>query len=303
MTHRPHPVAPSAAFTHPLFAIALITLVLNDHVLKGAGVLPGVLTGKVSDVVGLLVAPAVLAWVARVRTIRGWTLAHVAVGIGFSALELSPALVAAVERAAALIHLPVRMWPDPTDLLALPSLAVSYVVLRAEKERRPATAVGVLALLACTATSAQPPPPRYPYRARGIIPADVFVRHTESDPLQISVKRLRDGVEIDCDALMEAPERATDRDDFTSEKEWTLARGDGVPLWDRPGGAPTRDCYAVRLRAHDREWLLVWRHGTPPIAQMPLRLEADVPAEPQAVIVREGDEPPRVPSGVVLRRL
>jgi hypothetical protein len=321
---------PAAALGHPLFAIALIVLVLNDHALKGAGILPPIVTGKLSDVAGLLVAPAVLAWLCRARTWRGWLAAHVVVGAGFTALELAPALVSRVESASAWVGLPMRMWPDPTDLLALPALAISLVVLRTE--RRPASAlieersgvtvdrhlppsagvgmpsrrgathvIGVFALVACTATSQSSPPPRYPFRPRGVIEADLVLRHTGSTDLAVSVRRLRDGLEVDCDGLLEAPHQMLDASDFTEAKEWTLARGDGVPLWDRFDGAPTRECYAVRLTAHGQEWLLTWRHGTPPVAERELRLEPDVPAEPTAVVLNEGDVPPRVPPGVTVR--
>lgn len=289
-----------AAFAHPLFALALVVLVLNDHVLKGAGILPPIVTGKLSDVAGLLVAPAVLAWICRARTWRGWVAAHVAVGVGFTALELAPALVSGVESASAWVGLPMRMWPDPTDLLALPALAVSLVVLRTE--RRPASAlVGVFALIACTATSPSSPAPRYPFRPRGVVEADLMLRHTGSADLAVSVRRLRDGLEVDCDGLLEAPHELLDAGDFTEPKSWTLARGDGVPLWDRLDGAQTRECYAVRLTAHGQEWLITWRHGTPPVVERELRLEPDVPAEPTAVVVREGDVPPRVPEGVTVR--
>ena len=40
---------------HPVTVLALVVLVLNDHVLKAAQ--PGWLTGKLSDVVGLVLAP------------------------------------------------------------------------------------------------------------------------------------------------------------------------------------------------------------------------------------------------------
>jgi hypothetical protein len=306
MTSRDQPplepsIVPSTAFTHPLFAIALVTLVLNDHVLKGAGILPGMITGKVSDFAGLLVAPAVLAWVARVRSVRGWIVAHVIVGAGFTALELSPGLVSLVERASASAGFPLRMWPDPSDLLALPMLAVSCVALRSGR-RRPDALIGAVALVACTATSAQPPAPRYPYRPRGVVLADVIVRHDGSDGLEIEVRRLRDEADIDCDALMEGPQHATRESDFRPAQRWTLARGDGVPLWDRLDGAQTRECYAVRLSAHGHEWILAWRHGAPPLEEIPLRLEPDAPAEENAVIVRSGGEHPRVPAGVVVGR-
>ena len=44
---------PSRALLHPLWLGSLALLVLNDHVLKGAGLLPGVLTGKLSDFAGV----------------------------------------------------------------------------------------------------------------------------------------------------------------------------------------------------------------------------------------------------------
>jgi hypothetical protein len=53
MTTRSH----WAALRSPMFGAALSVLVLNDHWLKGAGLLPGWLTGKLSDFAGLIVAP------------------------------------------------------------------------------------------------------------------------------------------------------------------------------------------------------------------------------------------------------
>jgi hypothetical protein len=59
---------------------ALALLVLNDHVLKHAGVLPGWLTGKLSDFAGLYVAPALLASLLRVSTRTALAACHLAVG-------------------------------------------------------------------------------------------------------------------------------------------------------------------------------------------------------------------------------
>ena len=47
------------ALASPGFVLALVVLVLNDHVLKQA--YPGWVTGKLSDVAGLVVAPLLLA--------------------------------------------------------------------------------------------------------------------------------------------------------------------------------------------------------------------------------------------------
>jgi len=52
--------APPRALSHPLWWAALALLVANDHVLKGAGLLPESLTGKLSDFAGMIVAPPLL---------------------------------------------------------------------------------------------------------------------------------------------------------------------------------------------------------------------------------------------------
>jgi outer membrane protein assembly factor BamB len=51
-----------------LWWLALLVVLLNDHVLQGAGVLPGALTGKLSDVAGLVLVPALVASLARARS-------------------------------------------------------------------------------------------------------------------------------------------------------------------------------------------------------------------------------------------
>lgn len=290
------------AFTHPVFVAAALLLVLNDHVLKGAEILPGAITGKLSDVAGLLVAPALLAWTLRVRDARGWWLTHVAVGAAFTIVQLAPSLAAALD---AIAPWPARTWPDPTDLLALPALALSSRCFRPKPcaATPRALVVGLVALVACTATSRQTPAPRYPFRPGGVIDADVYLRHTGTEELAVRVLRMRDGAEVDCARLLEAPIDALGGDPFAHERRWTLARGDAVPLWDRLSDAPTRECYAVRLEAQGRAWVLAWRHDAPPVRSIEIRLEPDQPAEPEAVMIRGGQEPPRVPEGVTLRPL
>src|SRR5919108_3596562 len=49
--------APGDGLLHPLVLVALAALVVNDHLLKPT--FPGVVTGKLSDVAGLLLAPVV----------------------------------------------------------------------------------------------------------------------------------------------------------------------------------------------------------------------------------------------------
>ena len=61
------PLEPWRALRHPLWWMALVLLLANDHVPTGAGLLPAALTGKLSDVAGLVVAPALLATILGAR--------------------------------------------------------------------------------------------------------------------------------------------------------------------------------------------------------------------------------------------
>ncbi len=112
---------------HPVWIFALALLLLNDHLLKGAGVLPGWVTGKLSDLAGLFVAPALLAVLFRASTRRGVGLAHVATGVGFAALELSRDLTAAADAVYRAAGYRWQSWSDPTDLFALFVLPAAYL--------------------------------------------------------------------------------------------------------------------------------------------------------------------------------
>src|SRR5262245_45585924 len=51
----------------PPTVAAILLMVLNDHVLKGSGLLPGLVTGKLSDFAFLFFAPIVLVYATRAR--------------------------------------------------------------------------------------------------------------------------------------------------------------------------------------------------------------------------------------------
>ena len=91
---------PADGLLYPVPLVALVLLVANDHWLKAA--FPGFVTGKLSDVAGLVLAPPVLqaAWeLARWSTGRPWgpsggvlRFAVMAVALGFVAIKtLEPA--------------------------------------------------------------------------------------------------------------------------------------------------------------------------------------------------------------------
>lgn len=149
----------------PPTLVALVLLVLNDRVWKEQW--PGLLTGKLSDVAGLVVAPPLLALalsVCRVRRSAAWALG--ASGVGF-ALVKSTGVGAEFASAAWSLVMPSLVLRDPSDLVALPALVVAAACARwagspgTPGKRRTYLAIGSLALpvavLATAATSCGEP--------------------------------------------------------------------------------------------------------------------------------------------------
>lgn len=123
----------------PMPVLALVVLVLNDRVLKVHA--PSALTGKLSDVAGLAVAPLVLTAAidsllyvaARLGapvdwTLRRWKLlASIALTGGvFVAVKLAPAASRALADLLAGVFGQAAIVTDPTDLFTLPALALAW---------------------------------------------------------------------------------------------------------------------------------------------------------------------------------
>ncbi len=140
---------------------ALALLLINDHALKGAALLPGVITGKLSDFAGMIVAPplAALAFGARRRHAR--LLAAAFVAVGFALIKLSPDAARALERALTLLGVASHIRLDATDLLAFVALPIGHAlsmpasgaVAAGARPRWLQRAGVVLAALACIATT------------------------------------------------------------------------------------------------------------------------------------------------------
>jgi hypothetical protein len=146
---------------HLVFWVALGLLVLNDHVLKRGHVLPGVLTGKLSDFAGLIVAPVLVMAALRVRGRAGRAAVFVSIYGMFASIKLSRSAADLVEWVTARTPLPWKLWADPTDLVALLVLpAAWWLAAQIEVPRlalRPRFRLHVaeifFGLLACAATS------------------------------------------------------------------------------------------------------------------------------------------------------
>jgi hypothetical protein len=139
---------------HPLAVVSLLVLVANDHVFKAWT--PGFVTGKLSDFAGMALVPLFLqalfeATFARLRgefsaesSNRVLAGAALATAVGFSLVELVPALESAFRIGIGLLQWPFRAvvcvatgdalpasqpvlaTADATDLLALPMAWLAY---------------------------------------------------------------------------------------------------------------------------------------------------------------------------------
>ncbi|MCZ7376886.1 hypothetical protein [Micromonospora sp. WMMC250] len=156
---------------HPITLLALVLLVVNDHVWKPA--FPGLLTGKLSDVAGLVLAPPLVAVLltllvprlpARIAAVVGL----VAVGAGFAVVKSSGYAADLASSAWTVLAGPSLVRADWTDLLTLPALGLAWWSWTRARERpvrqraaRLARMLVVLppAVLAVAATSAV----YYPY--------------------------------------------------------------------------------------------------------------------------------------------
>jgi hypothetical protein len=147
----------------PVFVLALVMLILNDHVLKQAW--PGLVTGKLSDFAGLVVAPLLLAVpLAALGVRRSVPVAIALTGMGFVLAKTSVAGAAATSAVWSLTGVPTLIRADVTDLVALPALGLTWWVDRRVRRsprepwrRAVAAATGMailpIAVMATAATS------------------------------------------------------------------------------------------------------------------------------------------------------
>jgi hypothetical protein len=134
---------------------ALLVLIANDGWLKGAGSLPGWLTGKLSDVAGLVVAPVTLTlFLGRERPLLRHLAFALTAGV-FALVNLSPWCSARFIELLSMIGVSWTLWPDITDLVALLILPLSWVtsqVLLRHRYRFGDRLARIPAALACLAS-------------------------------------------------------------------------------------------------------------------------------------------------------
>src|ERR1044071_3687329 len=120
--------------TERIWWLALALLVANDHYLKGANLLPGWLTGKLSDFAGLIVAPIVAVAFAGVRSTAQRAAVFAIVALAFASVKLDAGAARCVERFLLSLGLQSRIWSDPTDLVAFTVLPLAWNVAATQRE-------------------------------------------------------------------------------------------------------------------------------------------------------------------------
>ena len=133
----------ASGLLHPVALASIAVLLINDHVLKSR--YPGWITGKLSDIAGLVFFPLLLrALVApwQRRDLLAGCIA--ATGLGFTAVKLWQPATTLCEFVLGALQwpfgvlatgefapiTPVDVVRDPTDLLALPALAITWWIGR-----------------------------------------------------------------------------------------------------------------------------------------------------------------------------
>jgi hypothetical protein len=257
----------SRKLIHPLWLASLALMVFNDHFLKTADLLPGWLTGKLSDVTGMIVAPLLLALLVRVRSRRGLAWCHVAIGAVFASINLNPTLAGWWESVTALGPQRWHVSVDPTDLLALPVLLVSWRLLTAvatQAAPRPAAkpvtrALFAIAMLFCAANEPTcgpgecgDPMPWTPDAVPGdganlvggFFETTYVIGNLTADKLVVRVRKLR-SLKFDCKKVAAWPAVVLSRKLFEPAKAWIVEPNRVLPFDDILGSGTGCRVYLV----------------------------------------------------------
>lgn len=131
-----------APVMHPLAIAAIAVLLANDHVLKHA--FPGFVTGKLSDVAGMVFFPLLLVSLARTSDRRALLAACIATAIVFTLVKTLPTANELYRVTWGAMQWPLRAaraWVadrptpgiarvvlvrDPSDVLAVPFVLVAW---------------------------------------------------------------------------------------------------------------------------------------------------------------------------------
>lgn len=276
---------PIDAIRHPLWWLMLVVLVVNDFVLKGSGLLPSIITGKLSDFAGLMVFPLLLAILIPWRNRRVWAGTHIATGLAFCAIKLIPAAGSLYVAILNALSLSGQIWFDPTDLVALPMLIVSYTVyprlrplVSALRRDRLVPAAAILVASFASIASGTAPPPRTLTSFDGnLMISDVSFINATDTPIIVKVEKLNPHVAVDCNKPIDA-EMFKD-DQFSTIGTWTQKPGEAASVLPN-NSRPDATCFVVKLSIDNVEPVLIsW--DTRKVAPANVPIKFDLPITPE----------------------
>ncbi|MDH2425639.1 hypothetical protein [Sphaerisporangium sp. TRM90804] len=174
-----------AWLSHPATVTAVMVLLLNDHFLKHLW--PGVVTGKLSDVAGMLVAPPLLALPVSVFGFarrqpcadRLAVASLLLTGSGFALVKATPAGASLASQVWSTVAGPSVVLADVSDLVALAALGVAWWVWRRARHAAVHTGTARVMLVvpvAMFAVVATPAPAEYHADAVGTQGGVIVVR-------------------------------------------------------------------------------------------------------------------------------
>jgi hypothetical protein len=295
-THESAPptLHPERALVSPIWIAALVLLIVNDHLLKGSGLLPGVVTGKLSDFAGMIVAPVLLACLLRVRERSCLMACHVLVGLVFTGIQLS---VPFADRWSSLMGLFGHPWTitsDPTDLIALPMLAFAWWALlpamqrplRVGLQQTAVASLGAVGLWASVATSDDGGDCCGWGETEGEwfedVNANLVINNANDHDVALYVRPLRSDLAFDCNVIAtKDPARMLPEQAFGDAVHWVLPGRTNLPI------ETSRECDAVWVGGEGiPPQLLFWRASDYAYATFPGQYfdPSEMPASATAVV-------------------
>ncbi len=242
----------------PCFVTALVLLLLNDHWWKGAALLPELVTGKLSDFCGLIVAPVLCATVVSARHPRlRWAAFSLPVVV-FAAINVSADIAELWDRCLGMTGLSWHTTSDVADLVALGVLPLSaWLVIRPPQRGRPSTGLGIrlqerglllVSAIACVATGPIEESPR----------CEAYLANATQRSLDVAWRRFNGS--WPCHDASIDPERLLVEEAFGERQRRSLKPLEGVALGaceSRTDPAPTSGCGAALVEVEGMPTLRV----------------------------------------------
>lgn len=278
---------PTQALAHPLWWGMLALLLCNDFIFKAMSGFPGIISGKLSDVAGMMLFPCFLAILFGVSRQRAWLACHLLTGASFAAIKLIPAVGMTYVSILQSVGVSAQLWFDATDLVALAVLPVSYFVYPRLKpmfscSMRVLRVAGVaLAGFACLASSGASAPRTLTTYDGNLMVSDLTFINASQTRINVQIERLNRHISVDCSRPILA-ENFT-KDQFESQGTWTQQPGEAttlIPMSIRRDGESS--CKVVKLTINDIESVLVAWDGKK-LATRDVPIHYNLPITPETM--------------------